>query len=169
MHTKTIVALLAVALVIAGVAGGYTYFAFYAHTGSNSCPNLFASVSYSSASGFTTVAHPESGITEYVLPPKSTGNLEITYSSQDGDLTRSMFTDAVPVWSVNTSNNSVQSTSDLQVTTLSIQSQSIHTVVVNYTITSGSGQGLYLLGFPSTCHSALLNVGTNAYLGPLPW
>jgi hypothetical protein len=169
MQRKTTVALLAVILATAGVAGGYAFFTYYSTPGSNSCPDLFASVTYSSATGFTTVAHPQSGTTEYVLPPNATGHLEITFSSPDGNLTKSMFTDPVPVWFINTSTNAIHSTTDVTVTTLSIDSQSTHTIVVNYTVAAGSTQSLYLLGFPSTCHSALLNVGTSAYLGPLPW
>jgi hypothetical protein len=169
MHKKSAVTLLAIALVIAGVAGGYSFFTYYHDTGSSACPNIFASVTYQNAKGFSTVAHPDAGTTEYVLPANSTGSLEVVYTSSDSNLTKSMFAGAAPAWLVNTATNVVQPTSNVQVSTTSVENENAHTVVVNYTISSGTVQALYLIGLPSTCHSLLLNVGTSAYTGPLPW
>lgn len=43
----------------------------------------------------------------------------------------------------------------------------IYQVVVNYTITSGGPNGLYVLGLPSTLLTTIVNVGTQPYTGPL--
>jgi len=168
MQRKTAVALFVISLLIGGLAGVYAFFAYH-DAGSISCPDIFASVSYTNASGFIAVAHPI-GITEYVLPPDSVGHLQITYSSQYNNLTSSMFSGRVPAWVINTNNNAIQAmSSDLQITIVSMQNTDPHTVIVNYNIASGSNHSLYLIGFPSTCPGALLNVGTSPYLGPLPW
>ena len=42
-------------------------------------------------------------------------------------------------------------------------------VVVNYTVTSGGSDGLYVLGLPSTFLSTIVDVGTQPYTGPLTW
>jgi len=82
----------------------------------------------------------------------------------------SIFAAPLPVWVINTNNNTIQAmSSDLQITIVSMQNTDPHTVIVNYNIASGSNHSLYLIGFPSTCPGALLNVGTSPYLGPLPW
>ena len=171
MQRKTTVALLVISLLIGGLAGVYAFFANH-DTGLISCPALLANVSYTNASGFIAVAHPI-GMTEYVLPPDSVGHLQITYSSQYNNPTSwkfsSIFAAPVPVWVINTNNNTIQETSDLQVTIISMQNPDPHTVIVNYNIASGSYHALYLLGFPSTCPGTLLNVGTSPYQGPLPW
>jgi len=168
MQRKTAVALFVISLLIGGLAGVYAFFANQ-DTGSISCPALLANVSYTNASGFIAVAHPI-GITEYVLPPDSVGHLQITYSSQYNNLTNSIFAAPLPVWVINTNNNTIQETSsDLQITIVSMQNTDPHTVIVNYNIASGSNHALYLIGFPSTCPGTLLNVGTSPYLGPLPW
>jgi hypothetical protein len=168
MQRKTAVALFVISLLIGGVAGVYAFFAYH-DAGSIYCPLIFASVSYTNASGFIAVAHPI-GMTEYVLSPDSVGHLQITYSSQYNNLTSSMFSGRVPVWVINTNNNTIQAmSSDVRVTIVSMRNPDPHTVIVNYNIASGSNHSLYLIGFPSTCPGALLNVGTSPYLGPLPW
>jgi hypothetical protein len=46
---------------------------------------------------------------------------------------------------------------------------SYYQVVVNYTVTSGGSDGLYVLGLPSTILSTIVDVGTQPYTGPLTW
>ena len=46
---------------------------------------------------------------------------------------------------------------------------SYYQVVVNYTVSSGGSDGLYVLGLPSTCLSTIVDVGTQPYTGPLTW
>lgn len=168
MHKKSAVILLAIAIGVAAVAGDFTYKYYSSPTGS-SCPDIFATVTYQSASGFTQITHPEAGTTEYVLPPNSTGNLSVAFSTSEGNLTSQMFEDQVQVWLVNTTTSTIQPSSGLQVSRTSAQGIDTHLEIVNYTIASGPAQDLYLIGIPSSCHSPLVNVGTSPYTGPLPW
>ena len=81
----------------------------------------------------------------------------------------SIFAAPVPIWVINTNNNTIQvMSSDVRVTIVSMQNPDPHTVIVNYNIASGSNHSLYLIGFPSSCPGTLLNVETSPYLGPHP-
>jgi len=137
-------------------------------------PMIFATVSFPSESGFVTVVHPTSGTTEFVLLPNSVGQITVLYTSSN-NLTMPVFmfplTHPVPAFKVNLSNGTLGADSGLIVTTSSITWISIHQVDVNYTVTSASGadNGLYVLGLPSTIFSTIVNVGAQAYTGPLTW
>jgi hypothetical protein len=79
------------------------------------------------------------------------------------------FTDPLPAWKVDLSTGSLGTDSGLNVNLSSVTWVSIHQVVVNYTITSGGPNGLYVLGLPSTCLTTIVNVGSQPYTGPLTW
>jgi hypothetical protein len=79
------------------------------------------------------------------------------------------FTYPVPASKVNLSNGTLGADSGLNVTISSITWISVYQVDVNYTVTSGADNGLYVLGLPSTILSTIVNVGTQAYTGPLTW
>jgi hypothetical protein len=85
-------------------------------------------------------------------------------------LTTSFFSVTNPVSVLNVlSNGTLGTGSGLSVTESSVTWVSIHQVVVNYTVTSGGSDGLYVLGLPSTCLSTIVDVGTQPYTGPLTW
>lgn len=132
-------------------------------------PNIFAIVSFPSASGFVTIVYPTSGTIEFVLLPDSIGQIAVSYSSLN-DLTN-MLGGSIPVsvWKVNLSTGSLGDGSGLNVTQSSLTWVSIHQVIINYTISSGGVDGLYVLGLPSTALSTIVNVGTQPYTGPLTW
>ncbi|HYA78219.1 MAG TPA: hypothetical protein VEF91_05830 [Verrucomicrobiae bacterium] len=133
-------------------------------------PNIFATVAFPRANGFMTVIHPTKGTIEFVLSPKSMGQITVSYNSTNNLASfSSSFTNPVPAWTVDLSTGSVGSGSGLNVTYSGLTWVSIHQVVVNYTITSGSSNGLYVLGLPSTMLTTIVDVGTQPYTGPLTW
>ena len=132
-------------------------------------PNIFATVSFPSASGFVTIVHPTSGTIEFVLLPGGTGQIAVSYSSPSNNLTIFSFPDSIPAWKVNLLTGSLGDGSGLNVTQSSLTWVSIHQVIINYTITSGGVDGLYVLGLPSTILSTIVNVGTQLYTGRLTW
>jgi hypothetical protein len=132
-------------------------------------PDIFATVSFPSASGFVTVFHPTSGTIEFVLLPNSVGQITVSYTSQSNNLTMFSFTGLVPVLKVDLSTGALGADSGLNVTQSSLTWVSIHKVNVTYTITSGTENGLYVLELPSTILSTIVNVGTQPYTGPLTW
>lgn len=132
-------------------------------------PNIFATVAFPSANGFMTVIHPTNGTIEFVLSPKSMGQITVSYTSMNNLTSFSSFTNPVPAWNVDLSTGSVGFGSGLNVTYSGLTWVSIHQVVVNYTITSGSSNGLYVLGLPSTMLTTIVDVGTQPYTGPLTW
>jgi len=170
MQRKILVGIIAVLVVAASATGGYIFSTSYgAGRSSYSCPAIFATVSFQDASGFVAVVHPQSGTTEFVLAPNTSGHVTLSYSSADNILTDSMLGGGVAVWYVDTSDGLVQRTSNIEVVPVSTQGNGTHTMLVKYTISAATSEGLYLIGFPSTCRSALVNVGTGAYVGSLPW
>ena len=130
-------------------------------------PAIFATLSFPNATGFVTIIHPTSGTTEFVLQPNSLGELTVSYTSTN-NLTALFFTDPVPVLDV-LPNGTLGTGSGLSVTQLSLTLVSTHQVVVNYAVTSGGSDGLYVLGLPSTFLSTIVDVGTQPYTGPLTW
>ena len=135
--------------------------------GSAGGPSIFATLSFPNATGFVTTIHPTSGTTEFVLQPNSVGELTVSYTSTN-NLTALFFTDPVPVLDV-LPNGTLGTGSGLSVTQLSLTLVSTHQVVVNYAVTSGRSDGLYVLGLPSTFLSTIVDVGTQPYTGPLTW
>ena len=85
------------------------------------------------------------------------------------NLTMFSFTDPVPAWKVDLSTGSLGTYVGLNVAQSGLTWVNIHQVVVNYTITSGGPNGLYVLGLPSTLLTTIVNVGTQPYTGPLTW
>jgi hypothetical protein len=138
-------------------------------------PAIFATVSFPSASGFVTVVHPTSGTIEFVLLPNSVGQITVSYTSQTNNLTMlGPWNCSISVLNVNLSTGSWGADSglyctELNITVSSLTWVSIHQVDVNYTITSGMDNGLYVLELPSTILSTIVNVGTQPYTGPLTW
>jgi hypothetical protein len=142
--------------------------------GATGGPDIFATVSFPSASGFVTVVHPTSGTIEFVLLPNSVGQITVSYTSQSNNLTMFSFPCSISVLNVNLSTGSWGADSgsyctELNVTQSSLTWVSIHQVDVKYTITSGTDNGLYVLELPSTILSTIVNVGTQPYTGPLTW
>ena len=132
-------------------------------------PDIFATVSFPSASGFVTTIHPTSGTIEFVLLPNSVGQITVSYTSQSNNLTMFSFTNPIPISKVDLPTGSLEADSGLNVTQSSLTWVSIHQVDVKYTITSGTDNGLYVLDLPSTIVSTIVNVGTQPYTGPLTW
>lgn len=132
-------------------------------------PAIVATVSFLSAKGFVTIIHPTPPTTEFVLPLDSVGQITVSYTSPSNNLTMFSFTDPVPVGKVDLSTGSLGADSGLNVTESSVTWVSIHQLVVNYTITSGGSNGLYVLGLPQTILTTIVNVGTQPYTGPLTW
>ncbi len=131
----------------------------------SSTPAVFATLSFSNETGFETTVYPTSGTIEFVLSPNSVGEFTVTYTGiASNDLTMSFFTNPVSV-----SNGTLGTGSGLSVTESSITRVSMYQVVVNYTVTSGGSDGLYVLGLPSTFLSTIVDVGTQPYTGPLTW
>jgi hypothetical protein len=136
---------------------------------SDGIPSIFATLSFSNATGFVTTIHPTSGTIEYVLFPNSVGKFTVSYTSVGNNLTVLFFTDPGGVLNVNLSNGTLGTGSGLSVTQSSPTLVSPYQVVVNYTVTSGGSDGLYVLGLPSTFLSTIVDVGTQPYTGPLTW
>jgi hypothetical protein len=132
-------------------------------------PNIFATVSFPSASGFVTIVHPTSGTIEFVLLPNSVGQITVSYTSQTNNLMMSSLTDPIPILKVDLSTGSLGAGSGLNVTQSSLTWVSIHQVDVKCTITSGTDNGLYVFELPSTILSTIVNVGIQPYTGPLTW
>jgi hypothetical protein len=137
--------------------------------GSAGGPNIFATVSFPSASGFVTTVYPTSGTIEFVLLPNSVGQITVSYTSQSNNLTMFSFPDQIPVLKVDLSTGDLAADSGLNVTQSSLTWVSIHQLDVKYNITSGADNGLYVLELPSTILSTIVNVGTQPYTGPLTW
>src|SRR5579875_3307840 len=172
MQRKVLVGIIVALVVAAGATGGYIFSTSYGGVrGFSSCPPTIALASFQDASGFVAVVHPQAGITEFVLAPNTSGNVTVSYSSAYNILTNSMFVGgSVPVWYVDTSNGSVQGIStNIHVVPVSTQGNGTHTMLVKYTISAGSSEGLYLISLPGTCRSVWVNVGASAYRGPAPW
>ena len=147
-------------------------------------PCIWATLSFSNATGFVTTAHPTSGTIEFVLLPNSVGEFTVTYTGIDfNNLTIFAFSVTNPVSVINVLSNGTLGTlgtdsgdpgehqvgQGLSVTESGVTWVSYYQVVVNYTITSGGSDGLYVLGLPSTCLSTIVDVGTQPYTGPLTW
>ena len=136
-------------------------------------PMIFATLSFSNATGFVTTVHPTSGTIEFVLSPNSVGEFTVTYTGiAFNNLTMPIFNpvqNPVGVMNVNLSNGTLGTGSGLSVTESSVTWVSYYQVVVNYTVTSGGSDGLYVLGLPSTFLSTIVDVGTQPYTGPLTW
>ncbi len=132
-------------------------------------PSLYATLSFSTATGFVTTVHPTSGTIEFLLSPNSIGEFTVTYTGFPSDnLTMSFFTNPISVSNV-LSNGTLGTGSGLSVTESSITRVSMDQLVVNYTVTSGGSDGLYVLGLPSTFLSTIVDVGSQPYTGPLTW
>ena len=132
-------------------------------------PSIYATLSFSNATGFVTTVHPTSGTIEFVLSPNSVGEFTVTYTGfPSNNLTMSFFTNPISVSNV-LSNGTLGTGSGLSVTESSITRVSMDQLVVNYTVTSGGSDGLYVLGLPSTFLSTIVDVGTQPYTGPLTW
>ena len=136
-------------------------------------PDIFATLSFSNATGFLTTVHPTSGTIEFVLLPNSVGEFTVTYTGiAFNNLTVPIFNpvdNPVGALNVNLSNGTLRTGSGLSVTESSATWVSYYQVVVNYTVTSGGSDGLYVLGLPSTCLSTIVDVGTQPYTGSLTW
>ncbi len=134
-------------------------------------PAIFATLAFSNETGFVTTTYPTSGTTEFVLLPNSVGKFTVTYTGFDyNNLSISAFsvTNPVPVLNV-LSNGTLVTSSGLSVTESSVTQVSYYQVIVNYIVTSGGSDGLYVLGLPSTSLSTpIVNVGTQPYTGTLP-
>jgi hypothetical protein len=136
-------------------------------------PPIFATLSFSNETGFVTTVHPTSGTIEFVLLPNSAGEFTVTYTGIAlNNLTMPIFNpveDPVGAMNVNLSNGTLGTGLGLSVTESSVTWVSTYQVVVNYTVTSGGSDGLYVLGLPSTFLSTIVDVGTQPYTGPLTW
>ncbi len=134
-------------------------------------PAIFATLSFSNETGFVTTVYPTSGSIEFVLLPNSMGEFTVTYTGIDfNNLTTSFFSVTNPVSVLNVlSNGTLGTGSGLSVTESSVTCVSTYQVVVNYTVTPGGSDGLYVLGLPSTFLSTIVDVGTQPYTGPLTW
>jgi hypothetical protein len=154
-----------------GSTGGQSGTSSQGTVGSAGGPAIFATLSFSNETGFETTVYPTSGSIEFVLLPNSVGEFTVTYTGIDfNNLTTSFFSVTNPVSVLNVlSNGTLGTGSGLSVTESSVTWVSIHQVVVNYTVTSGGSDGLYVLGLPSTCLSTIVDVGTQPYTGPLTW
>jgi hypothetical protein len=138
-------------------------------------------LSFSNATGFVTTVHPTSGTIEFVLLPNSVGEFTVSYTGIGfNNLTvfSSSFTNPVPVLNVLSNGTLGTGSGDpsehqvgqgLGVAESSLTWLSYYQVVVNYTVTSGGADGLYVVGLPSTCLSTIVDVGTQPYTGPLTW
>jgi hypothetical protein len=132
-------------------------------------PDIFATLSFSNATGFVTTLHPTSGTTEFVMLPNITGEFTVSYMSSN-NLTVLFFTDQDPVLKVDLSNGTLGTGSGLRVTESTPILVNPHQVIVNYTVTSEGSDGLYVFGLPSTSlNTPIIDVGTQPYTGPLTW
>jgi hypothetical protein len=136
-------------------------------------PPIFATLTFSNETGFTMTIHPTTGTTEFVLPPNSVGKFTVTYTGfANNNLTISIFNpveNPVDAMNVNLTNGTLGSGSGLSVTESGVSWVSYYQVTVNYTVTSGASNGLYVLGLPSTFLNTIVDVGTQPYTGPLTW
>ena len=130
-------------------------------------PSIFATLSFSNATGFVTTVHPTSGTIEFVLLPNSVGEFSVIYTSPN-NLTALFFTNPVSVLNV-LSNGTLGTGSGLNVTESSLSWLSTYQVVVNYSVTSGGSDGLYVVDLPSTFLNTIVDVGTQPYTGSLTW
>ncbi len=136
-------------------------------------PAIFATLSFSNATGFVKTVHPTSDTIEFVLLPNSVGEFTVTYTGiAFNNLTMPIFNPVFgnPVGVLNVlSNGTLGTGSGLSVTESSATWVSYYQVVVNYTVTSEGSEGLYVVGLPSTCLSTIVDVGTQPYTGHLSW
>ena len=146
-------------------------------------PCIFATLCFSNATGFVTTVHPTSGTIEFVLLPTSVGEFTVSYTGIDSNNLTIFSSLMNPVSVLNVLSNGTlgmlgtdsgdpsehQVGQGLSVTESSVTWVSYYQVVVNYTVTSGGSDGLYVLGLPSTCLSTIVDVGTQPYTGPLTW
>jgi hypothetical protein len=137
---------------------------------------IFATLSFSNATGFVTTVRPNSGTIEFVLLPNSVGEFTVTYTGWDfNNLTIPAFNPVTPVGNpvsvlnVNLSNGTLGTGSGLSVTESSVTWVSYYQVIVNYNVTSGGSNGLYVLGLPSAGFGTIVDVGTQPYTGPQTW
>jgi hypothetical protein len=159
MVRRKVISIALIALILGTIGGVYGLYSYYgAGSTGGACPSIFATVSYQNASGFVTVTHPSSQVTEFVLAPNTTGQVDVVYSSATNNLTKAEFTGSVPAWEVSSAGTSTQPSSNVNVLPTNAASVGAHQVTVHYTITAGSNESRYLLGFPSTCRGAYLNV-----------
>jgi hypothetical protein len=169
MTRGKITATLLIVLVVTVVLGGYGFYTYYA-TGNSigACPSIFANVSYQNATGFVTITHPSQQMIEFVLRPGGRGQLDVTYSSATSNLTAAQVGGGVPAWPIGPAGTSFQPSADVSVQASGLNNQSGHSITVHYIITAGKNESLYLLGIPSTCRGAFLNVGLGAFQGAIP-
>ncbi len=156
-----------------GPVGGQSGTSSQKTGGSAGGPPIFAALTFSNETDFVTIVHPTSGTIEFVLLPNSVGEFTVTYTGIAlNNLTMPIFNpveDPVGAMNVNLSNGTLGTGSGLSVTESSVTWVSTYQVVVNYTVTSGVSDGLYVLGLPSTFLSTIVDVGTQPYTGPLTW
>jgi hypothetical protein len=136
-------------------------------------PMIYATLSFSNTTGFVTTVYPTSETIEFVLLPNSVGEFTVTYTGIGfNNLTVPIFNPVFgnPVGVLNVlSNGTLGTGSGLSINESGVTFVSYYQVVVNYTVTSGGADGLYVLGLPSTCLSTIVDVGTQPYTGPLTW
>jgi hypothetical protein len=134
---------------------------------------IYATLSFSNTTGFVTTVYPTSETIEFVLLPNSVGEFTVTYTGIGfNNLTVPIFNPVFgnPVGVLNVlSNGTLGTGSGLSINESGVTFVSYYQVVVNYTVTSGGADGLYVLGLPSTCLSTIVDVGTQPYTGPLTW
>ena len=136
-------------------------------------PMIYATLSFSNSTGFVTTVYPTSGTIEFVLLRNSVGEFTVTYTGIGfNNLTVPIFNPVFgnPVSVLNVlSNGTLGTGSGLSIIESGVTFVSYFQVVVNYTVTSGGSDGLYVVGLPSTCLSTIVDVGTQPYTGPLTW
>ncbi len=157
-------------IVTSSLIGGY-YGIISSHSSNlAACPQLFATVKYANATGFTHVVHPSQGYTELVLPPNSSGQVDVTYSSNIRNLTAGMFSSNVKSYHENSSANppTFYESANVLVSPSRVLNDTSSLVEVRYIITTGPSTGLYWIAFPQSCRSAFINVGDSPYADQLP-
>ncbi len=130
---------------------------------------IFATLSFSNATGFVTTVRPTSGTIEFVLLPNKVGEFTVTYTGIGFNNLTMPVMNPVGVLNVNLSNGTLGTGSGLSVTESSVTWVSYYQVIVNYAVTSGGSNGLYVLGLPSAGLGTIVDVGTQPYTGPLTW
>lgn len=139
----------------------------------SSGPPIWATLSFSNASGFVTTVHPTNGTIEYVLHPNSAGEFTVTYTGlRENNLTMPIFNPVeqpVDAMNVNLSNGTLGNGSGLSVTVSNATWVTYYQVAVTYTVTSAGSNGLYVLSLPDTFLNTIVDVGTQPYTGPLTW
>ena len=134
--------------------------------GSAAGPSIFATLSFSNATGFVTTVQPTSGTIEFVLSPNSVGEFTVTYTGiAFNNLTMSYFTNPISVSNV-LSNGTLGTGSGLSVTESSITRVSMYQVVVNYTVASGGSMGCTCLDCLQRFSAPLLTLELNPTMGP---